>query len=147
MAKKELNTKRIRRASLRERIILLLVASLTMACGFVQSDEPEKSSPSRDTEIVRRCSYMDIEGKYYKNCVVTLKSTSPDYFITDKYKVKVLVKDENGKKVYKKTFSNAYLYIYSNGQVQVGQPKFHQIIIGKAGDSWYGEINEKEGIW
>lgn len=130
-----------------KRFILLLVASLTMACGFAQSDEPEKSSPSRDTEIVRRCSYMDIEGKYYKNCVVTLKSTSPDYFITDKYKVKVLVKDENGKKVYKKTFSNAYLYIYSSGQVQVGQPKFNQIIIGKAGDSWYGEIKEKEGIW
>lgn len=147
MAKKELNTKKNRRASLRERFILLLVASLTMACGFAQSDEPEKSSPSRDTEIVRRFSYMNIEGKYYKNCVVTLKSTSPDYFITDKYKVKVLVKDENGKKVYKKAFSNAYLYIYSNGQVQVGQPKFNQVIIGKAGDTWYGEIKEKEGIW
>ena len=81
-----------------KRFILLLVAAMTMVCGFAQSDEPEKSSPSRDTEIARRCLFMDIEGKYYRNCVVTLKSTSPDYFITDKYKVKVLVEDENGKK-------------------------------------------------
>lgn len=118
-----------------------------MACGFAQSDEPETSLPSTDTEIVRRCSFMDIEGKYYKDCVVTLKSTSPDLFITDKYKVKVLVKDENGKKVYKKTFSNAYLYIYSNGQVQVGKPKFNQVVISRVSDSWFGEIKEKEGVW
>jgi hypothetical protein len=90
---------------------------------------------------------MDIEGKYYKDVVVTLKSTSPDYFITDKYKVKVTVQDEDGKKVYKKTFKNCYLYIFSSGQVQVGKPKFNQIVIGKAGDSWFGEIKEKEGVW
>lgn len=112
-----------------------------------QSEEPEKSSPTFDTEIVRRCSYMDIEGKYYKDCVVTLKSTSPDGFITDKYKVKVLVTDENGKKVYKKTFKNCYLYIFSGGHVQVGKPKFHQIVISRVNDSWFGEIKEKEGIW
>ena len=130
-----------------KRFILLLVAAMTMVCGFAQSDEPEKSSPSRDTEIARRCLFMDIEGKYYRNCVVTLKSTSPDYFITDKYKVKVLVEDENGKKVYKKTFKNCYLYIFSNGQVQVGQPKFNQIVISRVSDSWFGEIKEKEGVW
>lgn len=80
---------------------------MTMACGFAQSDEPEESYPSIDTEIARRCSFMDIEGKYYRNCVVTLKSTSPDYIITDKYKVKVLVEDENGKKVNKKPSKTA----------------------------------------
>lgn len=125
----------------------MLVASLTMACGFAQSDEPEKSFPSIDTEIVRRCSIMDIEGKYYKNVTITLKSTSPDYFITDKYKVKVFVKDEEGKKLYQKTFKNCYLYIFSNGQVQVGQPKFRQILISRVSDDWFGEIKEKEGVW
>ena len=76
-----------------------------------------------------------------------MKSTSPDYFITDKYKVKVTVQDKNGKKIYKKTFKNCYLYIFSNGQVQVGQPKFNQIVISRAGERWFGEIKEKEGVW
>ena len=120
---------------------------MTMACGFAQSDEQEESYPSIDTEIARRCSFMDIEGKYYRNCVVTLKSTSPDYIITDKYKVKVLVEDENGKKDYKKTFKNCYLYIFSNGQVQVGLPKFSRIVISRVSDSWFGKIKEKEGVW
>ena len=122
------------------------MACMTMAFSFAQ-DEPEKSRPSTDTEIVRRCSLLDIEGKYYDDVTVTMKSTSPDYFITDKYKVKVTVQDKNGKKIYKKTFKNCYLYIFSNGQVQVGQPKFNQIVISRAGERWYGEIKEKEGVW
>ena len=46
-----------------------------------------------------------------------------------------------------KTFKNCYLYIFSNGQVQVGQPKFNQIVISRAGERWFGEIKEKEGVW
>ena len=129
-----------------KRFVLLLMACMTMAFSFAQ-DEPEKSRPSTDTEIVRRCSLLDIEGKYYNDVTVTMKSTSPDYFITDKYKVKVTVQDKNGKKIYKKTFKNCYLYIFSNGQVQVGQPKFNQIVISRAGERWFGEIKEKEGVW
>ncbi len=92
-----------------------------------------------------QCPTDCIEGKEYRNVVMTLKSTSPDLLITDK--VKVLVKDENGKKVYKKTFKNCYLYIFSNGQVQDGKPKFNQIVISRVSDSWFGEIKEKEGVW
>ena len=116
-----------------------------------QSEEPEKSSPSRDTEIVRRCSLMDIEGEYYDNVVVTLKSYYKEseslLGIKGGYRVKVIVKDGNGKKIYKKTFKNCYLYIFSNGQVQVGKPKFNQIVISRAGERWFGEIKEKEGVW
>ena len=120
---------------------------MTMAFSFAQSDEPETSKPSTDTEIVRRCSFLDIEGKYYDDVTVTMKSTSPDYFFTKKYRVYVTVQNKKGKKIYKKTFKNCYLYIFSNGQVQVGQPKFDQIVIRRVGEQWYGEIKEKEGIW
>lgn len=120
---------------------------MTMAFSFAQSDEPETSKPSTDTEIVRRCSFIDIEGKYYNDVTVTMKSTSPDYIFTEKYRVYVTVQDKKGKKIYNKTFKNSYLYIYSNGQVQVGQPKFNQIVIRRVGEQWYGEIKEKEGIW
>ncbi len=108
----------------------------------------ETSKPLTDTEIVRNVSILDIEGKEYKNVIVTLKSVSPDYFITDKHKVKVTVEDMNGKKVWKKTMKNAYLYVFSSGQVQVGQPKFNKIIIEKNySDSYIGKIREKEGVY
>lgn len=130
-----------------KRIIFLLITCMTMALGYAKSDEPEKSSPSRDTEIVRRCPFMNIEGEYYFYVTVTLKSISPDYFFTDKYKVKIIVSDKYGNKIYKKTFKNSYLYIFSNGQIQVGKPKFTQVLITKEDDGWYAEIKEKEGIW
>lgn len=130
-----------------KRFVLLLAVCMTMAFSFAQSDEPETSKPSTDTEIVRRCSFLDIEGKYYDDVTVTMKSTSPDYFFTKKYRVYVTVQNKKGKKIYKKTFKNCYLYIFSNGQVQVGQPKFDQIVIRRAGEQWYGEIKEKEGVW
>lgn len=123
-----------------KRILLLLMATFTIACSFAQSD----------TEIVRRCCFMIVERKFYKDCVVTLKSISPNHF-TDKYKVKVLVTDENGKKVYKKTFKNSHLYISGEGEIEVGQGNFLQLNIfrvkGRIKDSWSGEINEKEGIY
>lgn len=130
-----------------KRFVLLLAVCMTMAFSFAQSDEPETSKPSTDTEIVRRCSFIDIEGKYYNDVTVTMKSTSPDYIFTEKYRVYVTVQDKKGKKIYNKTFKNSYLYIYSKGQVQVGQPKFNQIVIRRVGEQWYGEIKEKEGIW
>jgi len=130
-----------------KRIIFLLIACMTMALGYAKSDEPEKSSPSRDTEIVCRCPFMNIEGEYYFYVTVTLKSISPDYIFTDKYKVKIIVSDKYGNKIYKKTFKNSYLYIFSNGQIQVGKPKFTQVLITKEDDGWYAEIKEKEGIW
>lgn len=132
-----------------KRIILFMLVILSIIPGYAQDDDKEKSRPSFDTEIVRRCSFLNIEGKSYSDVVVTLKSISPynNNNLTDKYKVKVKVTDENGKKIYKKTFSNSYLYIFSNGQIQVGKPKFNQILIQKALTSWFGEINEKEGVW
>ncbi len=121
-----------------KRILLLLMATFTIACSFAQSD----------IEIVRRCCFMNVERKLYKDCVVTLKSISPNHF-TDKYKVKVLVTDENGKKVYKKTFKNSHLYISREGEIEVGQGNFLQLNIFRVKgriNSWSGAIKEKEGI-
>ncbi len=54
----------------------------------------------------------------------------------------------NGVKVWKKTMKNAYLYVFLNGQVQVGQPKFSKILIYKNDSgSYIGKIREKEGIY
>lgn len=78
-----------------------------------------------------------------------MKSTSPDNIITDKYKVKVTITDANGKKIWKKTLKNVFLYVFSDGQVQVGKQNFDRILIRKSsltGD-FIGKIREKEGIY
>lgn len=126
--------------------ILFLMLSVVLS---IFAQEPETAKPLTDTEVVRKVALMDIEGQLYENVVVTMKSTSPDYFITDKYKVKVTITDANGKKVWKKTFKNVFLYVFSDGQVQVGKRNFDQIVIKKSsltGD-FVGMIREKEGIY
>ena len=129
-------------------LVLFLIVSVNSVAQ--SGTETETSRPSFDTEIVRKCASLDIEGKDYRDVLVTIKSISPDYFFTDKYKVRILVDDEKGNRVYRKTLNNAYLYIYSNGQIQVGKPKFNQVIIRRGilmEDMWFGTIREKEGVW
>ena len=76
-------------------------------------------------------------------------SITPDYFISDKYKVKVKVVDKNGKSIYKKTLKNVFLYVFSNGQIQVGKKNFDQIVVqkSKSTDENIGIIREKEGVY
>ena len=91
---------------------------------------------------------MDIEGDIFKNVVVTMKSMSPDYLL-DKYRVRVTIVDADGKKVWKKTLKNVYLYVFSDGQVQIGKQNFNQIVIRKPSDNgdYFGIIREKEGVF
>lgn len=79
---------------------------------------------------------------------MSFKSITPDYFI-DKYKVKVKVVDKNGKSIYKKTLKNVFLYVFSNGQIQVGKKNFDQIVVqkSKSTDENIGIIREKEGVY
>ncbi|EXY10359.1 hypothetical protein M101_5006 [Bacteroides fragilis str. 1007-1-F  len=80
---------------------------------------------------------------------MSFKSITPDYFISDKYKVKVKVVDKNGKSIYKKTLKNVFLYVFSNGQIQVGKKNFDQIVVSKSKetDENIGIIREKEGVY
>ena len=102
-----------------------------------------------DMEVVRKVAFLDIEGKYYEDVTMSFKSITPDYFISDKYKVKVKVVDKNGKSIYKKTLKNVFLYVFSNGQIQVGKKNFDQIVVSKSKstDENIGIIREKEGVY
>lgn len=126
--------------------ILFLMLSFTMP-GLAQ--EQETAKPLTDMEVERKVARMDIEGEIYNNVVVTMKSVSPDYYFTDKYKVEVTVRGANGKKIWKKTLRNVFLYVFSSGQVQVGKQNFDQILIQKSsltGD-YVGWVREKEGVY
>jgi len=109
----------------------------------------ETTKPLTDSEIERNVSIMDIEGKEYENVKVTLKSISPDYFISDKYRVKVTIVDVSGKIIWKKNLKNVYLYVFSSGQIQVGKPNFDKIVIYKNDYSgtFRGKLREKEGVY
>ena len=129
--------------------ILFILLSLSV---FSQ----ETSKPVIDTEVVRKVAILDLEGKIYHNIEISMKSVSPQIlsyqtpmFNSPYYKVIVTVLNEKRKKIWKKTLKNSYLYIFTNGQVQVGQQNFTQILIDRASDSdkFIGKIREKEGIF
>ena len=125
-----------------KKFLATLVLTLCCTLSFAQSEstEPEKTKPMRDTEIVRNVSVIDIEGNLHNNVEVTIKSISADYLIYDNDRVKVTIKNEKGKKVWKKTF---------HGQIQVGKTNFDQLIIFKSStdNRYIGVIREKEGIY
>lgn len=126
-------------------IKILLIYTFLSFTNTIYSQETVH--PLFDTEIVRNVLSIDIEGKEYKNVLVTLKSISPDYFFSDQFRVKVIVEDRDGFKIWKKTLKNAYLYAFSDGQIQVGQPNFNQIIIEPYLGSHVGAIRIKEGVY
>ena len=132
-----------------KRILLFLMMLTINIVSFAQNSEPEKAKPMTDTEIVRKCAILDVEGKYYDTVTVTIKSNQPDFFFTDKYKVKVTVTDTSGSKVWNKTFKNAFLYVFPNGQIQVGKPNFDKLVITKSSPTgdWIGVVREKEGVY
>lgn len=66
-------------------------------------------------EVVYKVVFFDIEGKYYEDVMMFFKLIIFDYFILDKYKVKVKVVDKNGKFIYKKILKNVFLYVFLNG--------------------------------
>jgi hypothetical protein len=105
----------------------------------------ETAKPLTDTEIMRNVSSIDIEGKIYENVKVTLKSNSQGIYSSSKVKVSIV--DQNGKKVWNRTLKNVFLYVFSNGQIQVGKPNFNMILIQNYSGSYYGKIREKEGVY
>lgn len=122
-----------------KRFVVMFLLGLTCALSFAQHVMPEGVLPSHDAKITRECRLFSIEGFFISNVEVTIKSATN--------KVKVLVKNESGKRVYKKTFRNCNLYMSGDGCVQVGTPHFTKLLVLPTEfDFFIGEINEKEGV-
>lgn len=60
-----------------KRFVSMLLVILVSIATFAQKEE---ARPTVDTEIVRKCSSIDIEGDVYENVLVTIKANKPDYF-------------------------------------------------------------------
>ena len=126
---------------------LLLFAMLLAFTSNVFAQEEAK--PLMDREVMRRVALIDIEGTTYENVVVSMKSASLDDYIKGENKVEVVITDSKGKKIWEKALKNVFLYVFSNGQVQIAQGGFVQIVIDKLSqtDDFVGMVREKEGIY
>ena len=98
----------------------LVIILLSLTIGLYAYSQ-ETSSPSDDTEIERKCTFMDSQGKIYEDVTVKIKSRrwNVHLFYTTKDRVIVRVIDKDGNQIYKHKFVNDYLYIFSSGQLQV----------------------------
>ena len=53
-----------------------------------------------------------------------------------------------GNEVWKKTIKNVFLYVFSDGQIQVGKLNFTKVLIKKNDTGTFsGKIREEEGVF
>lgn len=113
------------------------------AISFAQ----ESVKPSYGVKTERPVAIALINGKKYYDVTVELSSAEiTDMFVEG---VKVTVKDEKGKKIYKKRFSKSLLYAFSNGTIEIGKGNaVTNMTLYKDSDTrkWYMELREK-GIY
>lgn len=114
---------------------------------FAQS-EGESVKPIGGITLYRNVSLAAIEQNNYLDVIVKFKAAElGDYFTNG---VKVVVVDNNtGKKIYRKRFSKSYLYVFSDGTIEVGKGNaLTQIILFKYKDgSGWGMILKERGIY
>lgn len=124
---------------------IILLSMLCLLCMGINADEPESVTPTLDFKITKRLAYLDFEGQIFTNTTVVIQSFS-GVFALDR--VKVTIKNESGKNIYKKVLYGSHLYIFTSGQIQIGTPRFDQIIIGKdESGNWIGKTRIDEGIY
>lgn len=124
---------------------MLVLAILPTIILFAQ----EEAHPMSDVKIERKLSYVDIEGDVFQDVTAKIQSISPDYIISSNYRVKIKIEDSNGKVIFKKKLKNSFLYVFSNGQIQIGRRNFNTVIIYKNDiiNTYHGVIRLKEGVY
>lgn len=124
--------------------LFLLAFSFAFVC-FSQNGQQGRVKPLFNYKVVRNCNIFAIDGVAYNNVTVTIRSKNPGLF-RDHYRVIVTVKNRENKTLYKKTFNDNFLYLFSSGQIQVGNPEFCCALIWWSGGYWSGELDELNGI-
>ena len=111
------------------------------------SAQEETMKPKWGLEIERVCETANIDGEWYVNVIVTLKSADMGDIFTEG--VKVTVRDKyTKKKIYSKRFSKGFLYYstrYNYFMVGRGNALDYAYLI-KDNDNWIFKLMEK-GIY
>lgn len=112
----------------------------------------QTSTPLFDSLVVRVVDVLEIDRKMLDDVSVSLQAIPPHYNqidnFVDYFSVRVIVRNRNGKRVWKKLFKMAYLFELRSGQVQVRKSddeNFVIAVIGKSSssDKIVGKICEK----
>ena len=123
-------------------LISLLCAFTASAQSTVETIKPENT----EKDIVRNVDSIDIEGDFYCDVTVHIKSMPKSRYVNPYVNVKI-VETRTGKTVFSKILKGSYLFLFSDGQIQVGKHNLRQIAISKPGKGSAGIIRIKEGIW
>lgn len=108
-----------------KRLSILFLAFMAFLGTYADN---EKSSPLEEgTKLERKVNVLDLEGNIYYDVTIFLKATSKAGWVTDIPAVKIRIKDNYGKTIYKKDLKHMYIYTYSGGLVEVKQQ--HHLIM------------------
>lgn len=126
-----------------KKIIILFFVAIFAIGAYSQGS----AKPSFGVKLEREVYYAVIEGEIYFNVIVELDASTMRGYNG----VKITVKDGGNpkKKLYKKRFSDSYLYGFSDGSLQVGHGNvLTQLTLYKnqISGNWTMEIKEK-GIY
>lgn len=148
MNKPQFTTSRLRICALA--LVLAYAAGPVKACAeFPQPHTyTERVRPLVGQEVERRVAEIDIEGTIYCDAMVVLKCT-PHPIFPERLRVKVKVKATSGKKVFSKTLKKSLLFVYPDGQIEVGRGGFCQMLLTAPNEQGIatGKIRHKEGLY
>jgi len=112
-------------------ILMMFMATINL------SAQEETMKPQWGLEIERVCETANIDGEWYENVIVTLKSADLGNIFTEG--VKVTVRDGyTKKKIYSKRFSKGFLY-YST--------LYNYFMVGRGNALEYAYLTKKDDDW
>lgn len=129
-----------------KKVFVVFLFIFSTVSTFAQS-EGESVKPIGGITLYRNVSLAAIEQNNYLDVIVKFKAAElGDYFTNG---VVVVVDNNTGKKIYRKRFSKSYLYVFSDGTIEVGKGNaLTQIILFKYKDgSGWGMILKERGIY
>lgn len=98
---------------------ILFLLTLLLSCLSISAEEPEYANPSYGVKVERKAAIAIIDDSTYYEVTATISSSR----IKDEIlrSATVVVKNKEGKKIYKKRFGDNMLYGFSDGTLQIGK--------------------------
>lgn len=116
-----------------------------MLAAFTGSYAQQTVKPTIDKEVKCQLASIDDEGTVYDNVIVKFKCTVK--FAGKTCQTKIVICNAKGKKITKRILSDALLYVFDSGQIQVGKNGVSKVLVykDKSGNT-VGKVRESEGV-
>lgn len=108
-----------------KKLLLLCLMVATILNALAQNKQENNTAyPTHGIVLEKDISSAYINGSLYKEISVKLDAADygdRNFFEQEIEGVKITIRDKKGKKIYKKRFKNALLYVFPDGKIQVGR--------------------------